>query len=699
LVIKWSQVVTDKDNQLAHIHSLAKQQFDKAQSAVANERKQCLEDRRFYSIAGAQWEGKLGEQFENKPKFEVNKIHLAVIRIINEYRNNRIGVNFISKDGSANNDLADTCAKLYRADEQDSSAEEAYDNAFEEAVGGGFGAWRLRATYEDEDDEENEQQRIRIEPIFDADSCVFFDPDSKRQDKADARYCFVLTAMTCDAYQEEYGEHPASWNKDITASQFDWSTTDSVYVAEYYRVEKVKEKVFTYRLIDGSEERYSKEKLDSDPSILEELEATGAQEVRSRTIERKRIRKILMSGGRVLEDYGFIAGRYIPIVPVYGKRWYIDNMERCMGHVRLCKDAQRLKNMQLSKLGELSAMSSVEKPILAPEQVAGVQHMWAQDNIENFPYLLAHPLKDAMGNVVAQGPVAYTKPPNIPPAMGALLQVTEQDLSDILGNQDSGDEMQSNISGVAVELIQNRLDMQSFIYISNFAKGVRRSGEIWLSMASELYVEDGRKMKVVGNQEEIDSIELFKPIYNEASGEVERANDLTKAKFDVAIDIGPTSSSKRSATVRSLTNMLPLMGDPMDQQVLGSMIMMNMEGEGVNEVREYYRKKLLRLGVVEPTKEEAQQLAQEAQNQQPDANTLYLQSEAEKNKSLAIKAQADTELAIARAEETKAKAIDLMTRLDMDERQAVLEAISQLGMQPQQATVQPIQNEEMQYVN
>ncbi|WP_180116445.1 portal protein [Acinetobacter sp. YH12140] len=691
--------MTDKDNQLAHIHSLAKQQFDKAQSAVANERKQCLEDRRFYSIAGAQWEGKLGEQFENKPKFEVNKIHLAVIRIINEYRNNRIGVNFISKDGSASDDLADTCAKLYRADEQDSSAEEAYDNAFEEAVGGGFGAWRLRATYEDEDDEENEQQRIRIEPIFDADSCVFFDPDSKRQDKADARYCFVLTAMTCDAYQEEYGEHPASWNKDITTSQFDWSTTDSVYVAEYYRVEKVKEKVITYRLIDGSEERYSKEKLDSDPSILEELQATGAQEVRSRTIERKRIRKILMSGGRVLEDYGFIAGRHIPIVPVYGKRWYIDNMERCMGHVRLCKDAQRLKNMQLSKMGELSAMSSVEKPVLAPEQVAGVQHMWAQDNIENFPYLLAHPLKDEMGNVVAQGPVAYTKPPSIPPAMGALLQVAEQDLSDILGNQDSGDEMQSNISGVAVELIQNRLDMQSFIYISNFAKGVRRSGEIWLSMASELYVEDGRKMKVVGNQDEIDSIELFKPIYNEASGEVERANDLTKAKFDVAIDIGPTSSSKRSATVRSLTNMLPLMVDPMDQQVLGSMIMMNMEGEGVNEVREYYRKKLLRLGVAEPTKEEAQQLAQEAQNQQPDANTLYLQSEAEKNKSLAIKAQADTELAIARAEETKAKAIDLMTRLDMDERQAVLEAIGQLGMQPPQATVQPTQNEEVQYVN
>ena len=146
--------MTDKADRLAKIHETAKKQFDKAQCAVADERQQCLEDRRFYSIAGAQWEGKLGEQFENKPKFEVNKIHLAVIRIINEYRNNRIGVNFISKDGVSNDDLADTCAKLYRADEQDSGADEAYDNAFEEAVGGGFGAWRLRAEYEDEDDED-----------------------------------------------------------------------------------------------------------------------------------------------------------------------------------------------------------------------------------------------------------------------------------------------------------------------------------------------------------------------------------------------------------------------------------------------------------------------------------------------------------------------------------------------------------------
>jgi small subunit ribosomal protein S7 len=105
---------------------------------VRTERQQALADRRFYSIAGAQWEGPLGEQFENKPKFEVNKVHLAVIRIFNEYRANRIDVSFRPKDGTNGDEWVDTVQSLYRADEEDSNAQEAFDNAFEEAVGGGY---------------------------------------------------------------------------------------------------------------------------------------------------------------------------------------------------------------------------------------------------------------------------------------------------------------------------------------------------------------------------------------------------------------------------------------------------------------------------------------------------------------------------------------------------------------------------------
>jgi hypothetical protein len=185
-----------KEARLQRVHDEALVDFNRIQTALRDERLQCLQDRRFYSIAGAQWEGPLGDQFENKPRYEFNDVHLAVIRVINEYRNNRISVAFQPKDGTPADDEADTIAALYRADEKRCSADEAYDTGFEEAVGGGYGAWRLRAVYEDEDDDEGEDDRpqtIAIEPIFDADSCVFFDLGAKRQDKADAKRCYVLT--------------------------------------------------------------------------------------------------------------------------------------------------------------------------------------------------------------------------------------------------------------------------------------------------------------------------------------------------------------------------------------------------------------------------------------------------------------------------------------------------------------------------
>lgn len=677
-----------KEQRLAAIHQEALTEFDNIQSALRDERLQCLQDRRFYSIAGAQWEGPLGEQFENKPKFEVNKIHLSVIRIINEYRNNRVTVDFVSKEGKEYDKLADTCDGLYRADEQDSGAEEAYDNAFEEAVGGGFGAWRLRTVYENEEDEEDEKQRIRIEPIFDADSSVFFDLNAKRQDKADAKRCFVITSMTRQAYKDEWGDDPVSWSKEVHQYEFDWLTPDVVFVAEYYRVEETRETVYVWETLNGDEERYKDADFEADETLEERLLAVGGREVRQKNIKRRRVRKYILSGAKILEDCGYIAGKCIPIVPVYGKRWFVDNVERCMGHVRLAKDAQRLKNMQLSKLGEISTLSSVEKPILTPEQVVGHQMMWADDNIKNFPYLLVNPITDANGNQAISGPIGYTKPPQIPQALAALLQITEQDMQDLLGNQQAGEELQANVSGKAVELIQNKLDMQTFIYMSNMSKGIKRSGEIWLSMARDVLVEEGRKMKSIGPQGEMQSVELAKPMVND-KGEIETENDLSSAEFDVNVDVGPSSASRRAATVRALTGMASLTEDAETKQVLGAMAMMNMEGEGITEVRDYFRKKLLRMGVVKPTEEEQQAMAEEQANQKPDPNTQYLQAAADEATANATQARAKTILTVAQADETKAKTMKTLADVDSAEQRQAMEVIEKFGglgqVQPQGA--------------
>lgn len=652
------------DQRLANLHDEALAQFDDVQSALRDERLQCLQDRRFYSLAGSQWEGPLWDQYENKPKFEVNKIMLAVIRVVNEYRNNRITVDFVSKDGAENDKLAEVCDGLYRADEQASVADEAYDNAFEEAVGGGIGAWRLRTVYENEEDPEDDRQRIRIEPIFDADSSVFFDLGAKRQDKSDAKFCFVVTSMTQQAYKDTWGDDPASWPKIIHQYEFDWCTPDVVYVAEYFKVEEKTETIRIFQTITGEEERYTQEDFAKDEMLEETLAAVGTVEVRQRKIKTKRVHKYIMSGGKVLEDAGYIAGKCIPIVVVYGKRWFVDNVERCMGHVRLAKDAQRLKNMQLSKLGEISALSSVEKPILTPEQVAGHQVMWAEDNLKDYPYLLINPITDQNGNQAVSGPVAYTRSAAIPPAMAALLQITETDMQDILGNPAGAEKMVSNISGKAVEMIQARVDGQAFIYMSNFAKGMKRCGEIWLSMAKDIYTEDKRKMKTVAPTGEAGMVELMQPNIDQETGEMVMANDLTSATFDVIADVGPSSSTKRQATVRALTGMLQITQDPETAQVITAMAMMNMEGEGISDANAYFRKKLLRMGVVKPTDDEAQELMAEMQGQPQDPNAMYLQAAAENETAKAAKARADTVETVASAELKRAQTLETLGKVD-----------------------------------
>ena len=662
-----------KAARMQKVHDAALAEFNRVQASCQDERRQCLEDRRFLTIPGAQWEGSLGEQFANKPRFEVNKGQLGLIRIYNEYRNNRVTVDFRPKDGGKDDPLADMCDALFRADEADSCAEEAYDNAFEEAAAGGFGAFRLSSEYENEDDDEDERQRIRILPIYDADTSVYFDIDAKRQDKSDAKRCWVIHSMTPEAFKAEYDQDPATWPKDNTSDLFDWNTPDVTYVAEYYEVEKKTETHHVFIDAEGMEVVYSEDDLEDMSETgegEEEVEGSvdagiamlaeqGTVKLREKRVKVRRVHKYIMSGGGILEDCGYIAGKHIPVVPVYGKRWYVNNVERMAGFVRYAKDAQRLKNMQLSLLAETSALSPIQKPILHPEQVMGHEIMWQQDNIKNYPYLLINPITDAEGNPVPGGPVGMTQPPQIAPAMAALLQLTEQDMAEILGNTGQADKMVSNISAQAVEMIQQRTDMQAFIYMSNFAKAMRRCGEVWLSMAKELYHEEGRKMKGLGEMGDVEGIELGKPLISK-EGKLEKL-DLSRAELDVYADVGPSFTSRRDAMVRQIAGMMQFVQDPADAKVLTALMLFNMDGEGLGDVREFYRKQLVQLGAMQPSEADLEAAQQAMEGAQPDPQAELIAAITAKEAALAEKAQADTAYTIARTEGEQADTLKTLS--------------------------------------
>ena len=83
---------------------------------------------------------------------------------------------------------------------------------------------------------------------------VFFDLNSKKQNKRDAMYAFVLTSMSREAYKAEYDEDPSGW-PDVSKKHqaYEWVTDDSVIVAEYFRVEKNQTKYVWFKMVDDDD--------------------------------------------------------------------------------------------------------------------------------------------------------------------------------------------------------------------------------------------------------------------------------------------------------------------------------------------------------------------------------------------------------------------------------------------------------------
>jgi pantothenate kinase len=94
----------------------------------------------------------------------------------------------------------------------------------------------------------------------------------------------------------------------------------------------------------------------------------------------------------------------------------------------------------------------------------------------------------------------------------------------------------------------------------------------------------------------------------------------------------------------------------------------------MSEYRAYYRKILLHMGVLKPSDEEIKEMQAEQQNQQPDPNAQYLAAAAAGEVAKAGKAQADAELAKARAEESRATTLKTLTEVGTEHLNQTLDA-------------------------
>jgi hypothetical protein len=139
--------------------------------------------------------------------------------------------------------------------------------------------------------------------------------------------------MTRESYKETYNDDPTDWPKIIHQYEFDWATPMLFLWPNTTRSRK-RPRPSAFLKPSAARKNATPADFDNDETLEETLALPLARRGAPAQDQAKRVRKVHHVGGKVLEDAGYIAGKCIPIVVVYGKRWFVDNVERCMGHVR-----------------------------------------------------------------------------------------------------------------------------------------------------------------------------------------------------------------------------------------------------------------------------------------------------------------------------------------------------------------------------
>lgn len=591
--------------------------------ATWEQRDNANEDMRFVNVDGGQWEGFLEDQFNDRTKLEFDIVSNYLQRFLGEWDLNRIGIEFKPDDstGKTSDEDAELLNGIWRADFRQFSGKLAVDNAVNEAATCGYGAFKLATKFEDEEDGTNDFQRIEFRPLHNAFNTVFWDRGARRIDKRDARRVTVLTEFTRESFKDIYPDEDAvsayePWSR--RAWNISLNRVEVIYIATRYEVVRKKENHFIYdNLVSGEVEVYSE---DDHKLIKDELKADpGRVFQRERKILRQHVERSVFSGEKFLEKPERIVGKWLPIIPVYGYRGYVDGVEWYRGLVRKLKDASRLFNMQVSQLAENSASNGQEVPIFDPDQMLGdIGKHWADKN--NKAWLPARSLRDDDGKLIHHGPTGYLKPPMLDGSTTALLELVPNFIRDITGGVPQ-DTLDPNASGKAINAIIKRANLNIQPIFDNIGNSLEWSGEVYAAMVSELYVTP-RILNIIGKDGTENQKQILKMVVDEESGRIIESNNLRGKKFHAYADTGPQYETMREQTVEDLKGMLEAMAQlPEGQQYTAailSTILENITGVGLGPLKEMNRRIMLLQGLVQPETDEEKALLEQASQPQPD---------------------------------------------------------------------------------
>lgn len=512
----------------------ARSDYDRGHMKERDNIRLAYEDLEF--LSGQQWTKADLDRRVGRPTLTVNELPQFIHQITGDIRQMKPAIKVVPVDSGADEKVAELRGGLIRYIENRSDASAIYFRGADSQVGCGIGHWRVQTEYSDQ----TLNQEIRVGPVEDG-VAVIWDPDAVLPTKEDATFCFVPVDMSRKAFEKKYPDKtPADWDETPWTHLTDWLTDDYVRVAEYW-VKEATKKIVALGL-DGA----ITDVTDADESVLAYHKAKGA---RIEPRDSVKICRYVITAGAVLEGPEDWPGPDIPIIPAIGEEIRIGRNLIRNGIVRHAKDSQRLLNFFHSAHAETVALQPKAPFLVTETNVAKYQSTWEKANDESLPYLPYTPDQHNGGAAPqrVQPPVS---------SQGVLdgLSMSKLAMREVIGIYDAGLGAKSNeTSGKAILARQREGDVGSYLYIDNFSRSVRRTGQIINNLIPFIY-DTERTIRIMGEDGKIDVLEINKAAgIDPESGETIFTHDLTVGSYDVVATVGPNYTTRREEAKEGMT--------------------------------------------------------------------------------------------------------------------------------------------------
>jgi hypothetical protein len=573
---KDDQATDDNDSSDEELLRVARERFLIAEDAEADIRIESLDDMKF--SAGDQWHHnvKHSRLQDNRPCLTINRLPQSIRQVTNDQKQNRPAIKVSPTDDKATVETGKVFQGIIRHIEYSSDADTAYDTAFDSAVRGGFGFFRIITDY---CDPMSFDQEIRIKRIPNCMS-VYLDPSYQQPDGSDANWGFVFEDLGRDDYEAQYPDSKLSSMDDWTSignPTPGWTGDKTARVAEYF-YKGYKEVTLVLIVAPGGVKRVV------DKSQIDESNLPEGYEIKSeRKTQVPYVKWCKINGVEILERTDW-PGKWIPIIPVLGEELHIDGKRKLAGIVRYAKDSQRMYNYMASNEAEVIALAPRAPWIGAEGIFEGHEQAWKTANTRNHAYLQFKP-KDLNGDP-AQPPQRNQFEPPVQAITGAR-NMAGEDIKATTGVYDPTLGNSSNEeSGIAIQRRNTQAQTSNFHFMDNLTKSMRHAGRIIVDLIPKIY-DTERALRILGDDGEEEVVYVNKVFQKDGK---DTHYDLSAGTYDVTINTGPSFETKRQEAVKSMMDLSKSF--PQMAQWAGDLMVRNMDWNGAQEIADRIKKML-----------------------------------------------------------------------------------------------------------